>query len=196
MGLARRAGREEPRGRDRRPGDWPAYPTKRGFDYYFGYVRHVDGHWHYPKEDGRQVWENDREVSADLAGCYTTDLFTARAKKWITDAAGRASGAAVLPLPGLRYAAREAAASARALSRGRRARRAACSGSGKPGAMINTANGTPDSYIHPDYAKRPGTTTTIPPRRSSRGPMSISAMPPTCGASTIAWAICSRCSKT
>jgi arylsulfatase A-like enzyme len=63
------------------PNDWPGYPTKRGFDYYFGYVRHVDGHWHYPKEDQRQVWENEREVSADLAGCYTTDLFTACAKR-------------------------------------------------------------------------------------------------------------------
>jgi hypothetical protein len=28
---------------------WPAYPTKRGFDFYFGYVRHQDGHFHYPK---------------------------------------------------------------------------------------------------------------------------------------------------
>ena len=32
------------------PAAWPAYPTKRGFDYFFGYARHVDGHEHYPKE--------------------------------------------------------------------------------------------------------------------------------------------------
>lgn len=67
------------------PADWPGYPTKRGFDFYFGYVRHKDGHFHYPKEDGREVWENEREVSSGLDLCYTTDLFTARAKRWIVD---------------------------------------------------------------------------------------------------------------
>ena len=67
------------------PASWPAYPTKRGFDFYFGYVRHQDGHFHNPKEDRREVWENDREVSGDLDLCYTTDLFTARAKKWIVE---------------------------------------------------------------------------------------------------------------
>ena len=43
------------------PQTWPAYPTKRGFDYFFGYVRHTDGHEHYPKEGPYtwtlQVWE-------------------------------------------------------------------------------------------------------------------------------------------
>jgi arylsulfatase A-like enzyme len=29
---------------------WPAHPLKRGFDYYYGYIRHSDGHEHYPKE--------------------------------------------------------------------------------------------------------------------------------------------------
>ncbi len=48
-------------------------------------MRHRDGHFHYPKADKREVWENDREVSAGLDLCYTTDLFTARAKKWIAD---------------------------------------------------------------------------------------------------------------
>ena len=64
---------------------WPAYPTKRGFDYYYGYVRHGDGHRHYPVEDSKEVWENDNEVSAGLELCYTTDLFTARSKQWIID---------------------------------------------------------------------------------------------------------------
>lgn len=78
-----RDGHTETRGGS--PQSWPAYPTKRGFDFYFGYVRHVDGHFHYPKEDGREVWENNQEISAGLDGCYTTDLFTARAKRWITE---------------------------------------------------------------------------------------------------------------
>jgi arylsulfatase A-like enzyme len=63
----------------------PAYPTRRGFDHYFGYVAHRDGHAHYPKEDGNQLWENDREISEDLDLCYTADLFTAHAKKWIVE---------------------------------------------------------------------------------------------------------------
>ncbi|MCB1131274.1 MAG: sulfatase-like hydrolase/transferase, partial [Verrucomicrobiae bacterium] len=71
------------------PATWPAYPTKRGFDFYHGYVRHQDGHEHYPKEGlyrgAKEVWENNTEISAGLDKCYTTDLFTARAKKWIAD---------------------------------------------------------------------------------------------------------------
>lgn len=70
------------------PSAWEAYPTKRGFDYFFGYVRHVDGHNHYPAHQApnrppMELYENDREISQQLAGCYTTDLFTAVAKKWI-----------------------------------------------------------------------------------------------------------------
>ena len=78
------------------PQTWEAYPTKRGFDYYYGYVRHMDGHEHYPKEGARsfprQVWENNNEVSAGLDHCYTADLFTARAKKWIADQPQRIRG--------------------------------------------------------------------------------------------------------
>ena len=48
-------------GAGRNPTEWPAYPTKRGFDYFFGYARHKDGHEHYPKEglyDGpKEVWD-------------------------------------------------------------------------------------------------------------------------------------------
>ena len=78
---------------------WTTYPTRRGFDYFYGTVRHRDGHFHYPKEDGREIWENEREVSAGLDRCYTTDLFTARAKGWIVDQ--RAARPAILPLPRL-----------------------------------------------------------------------------------------------
>src|ERR1035437_5716860 len=55
-------------GRGANPAAWPAYPTKRGFDDYFGYVRHADGHEHYPKEGlyrkPKEVWENEREISS------------------------------------------------------------------------------------------------------------------------------------
>ena len=75
---------------------WPAYPTKRGFDEFFGTVPHRAGHVHYPADEwplgdskGHRskvnFWHNDKEISEDLDKCYTTDLYTAYAKKWITD---------------------------------------------------------------------------------------------------------------
>ena len=133
------------------PESWVAYPTRRGFDFYFGYVRHVDGHFHYPKEDGREVWENDREVSADLDKCYTSDLFTARAKKWITDqrAAHPAqpffiylaydTPHAKLQNPPCPYPAGGGL-------------KGGVQWTGKPHAMLNTATGEVDSYMFPDYA--------------------------------------------
>ena len=52
---------------------WPAHPLKRGFDSYYGYMRHKDGHEHYPFEgiyDGKkQVWSDYKEVSAGLSKC-------------------------------------------------------------------------------------------------------------------------------
>ena len=136
--------------RSKKKGDpkfWPSYPTKRGFDFFHGYVRHRDGHMHYPLEDKKEVWENDREISADLAKCFTTDLFTARAKKWITDQKEAEpekpfflylaydTPHAILQLPpspfpkeGLKWL-------------------------GQKGKMINSAVGKKDSYTHPDYVK-------------------------------------------
>ncbi len=134
-----------------KPAEWPAYPTKRGFDDYFGSVRHVDGHWHYPKEDGRQVWENDREVSADLVGCYTADLFTARAKKWIVD-----QHAAHAQQPFFLYLAYDTPHAKLQLPAAPYPAGGGTKGGvqwlGKPGKMINTADGKPDSFVHPDYA--------------------------------------------
>lgn len=133
------------------PSDWPGYPTKRGFDYFFGYVRHLDGHWHYPKEDGRQVWENDREVSSGLTGCYTTDLFTARGKQWIID---RRSGHPIQPF--FLYLAYDTPHAKLQLPPGEYPRGSGLYGGlqwlGKPGVTIDSAGGEPDSYMHPDYA--------------------------------------------
>ncbi|MEX2511591.1 MAG: sulfatase-like hydrolase/transferase [Cyclobacteriaceae bacterium] len=72
------------------PSTWEAYPTKRGFDYFFGYVRRRDGHNHYPAHDvadrgPMELYDGNEEISGMLEGCYTTDLFTARAKKYIQD---------------------------------------------------------------------------------------------------------------
>ena len=156
--------------------DWPAHPLNRGFDYYYGYMRHGDGHEHYPKEqlyrggggdegggkrgknkqteDGGSkihVWEDKTDVTAALDKCYTTDLFAARAKKWIIDHVKTAPAQpffiylaydtphAVLELPTQAYP------TGGGLKGG-------LQWIGTPGRMINTASGVPDSYMHPDYA--------------------------------------------
>jgi arylsulfatase A-like enzyme len=137
-------------GQGNSPETWPAYPTKRGFDLFFGYVRHKDGHAHYPKEDRKELWENEREISAGLDRCYTTDLFTARAKKWIADQRRERpeqpfflylaydTPHAKLQLPPCAYPAGGGA-------------KGGVQWLGKPGQMINTAAGAVDAYIHPDY---------------------------------------------
>lgn len=136
--------------------DWPAHPIKRGFDYYYGYIRHGDGHEHYPKEGiytgAKEVYENYTEVSAGLDKCYTADLWTAAAKRWII---GQKQGEnsdqpffvylaydtphAVLELPTQAYP------EGGGLTGG-------LQWLGEPGHMINTASGDVDSYFHPDYA--------------------------------------------
>lgn len=150
------------------PATWPAYPTKRGFDYFFGYVRHKDGHEHYPREglyDGaKEVWDNKTEVSAGLAKCYTLDLWTARAKQWIVDHQRTNSTQpfflylaydtphAVLEFPTQSYPAGGG-------------RKGGLQWLGQPGHMINTASGEIDSWCHPEYREatyRAGTNSTAP----------------------------------
>jgi arylsulfatase A-like enzyme len=134
---------------------WPAYPTKRGFDFYFGYVRHRDGHEHYPKEglyrEAKEVWDNNREISAQLDKCYTTDLWTARAKKWILD--HNSTNAAQPFFMYLAYDTPHAVIElpTQAFPSGRGAK-GGLQWLGTPGHMINTATGTIDSWMHPDYA--------------------------------------------
>ncbi|WP_146400284.1 sulfatase-like hydrolase/transferase [Planctomycetes bacterium CA13] len=145
---------------DQSPANWSAYPTKRGFDEYFGYVRHVDGHQHYPADSWplgnspthiapKQVWHNDREVSGDLTGCYTADLFTAFTKQAIIDHAKKPSAEpffmmlafdtphAALQLPTMAYPEGDGVDGGMQWI-------------GKPAHMINTASPNIDCYRHPD----------------------------------------------
>ncbi|WP_044302208.1 sulfatase-like hydrolase/transferase [Rhodopirellula sallentina] len=140
---------------------WSAYPTKRGFDDFFGYVRHADGHLHYPaaswplgNSEGhrtpKEFWHNDQEISQQLERCYTTDLFTAYAKKWITAKARDTASQpfflylaydtphAALQVPTMAYP------SGRGLEGG-------IQWGGKDGEMINTARGTIDSFRYPEF---------------------------------------------
>ena len=70
---------------DRSPELEPGHPLLRGFDYFYGYTGHVDGHYHYPLKGNRPMYDGYKDVTDRLAKCYTTDLFTARTKKWIVD---------------------------------------------------------------------------------------------------------------
>ncbi len=134
--------------------DWPAHPLNRGFDYYLGYIRHRDGHEHYPKEGiyrgSKEVWENNTNIAGDLDKAYTADLWTAAAKRYVTQQAQATEKSpfflylaydtphAVLELPTQAYPA------GGGLDGG-------LQWTGQPGQMINTANGTVDSYIYPEY---------------------------------------------
>jgi len=143
------------------PANWSAYPTKRGFDYYYGYVRHADGHQHYPAnrweigdsdkhKEKKEVWENGTEVSSGLTKCYTGDLFTAKAKHIIKDRTQSNPNQpfflflaydiphAALQLPTMAYP------DGNGLNGGMQ-------WLGTPGNMINTAAGTIDSYRDPLY---------------------------------------------
>ena len=143
------------------PEEWPAYPTKRGFDEFYGYVRHVDGHVHYPNHEwpignseshrtGKEVWHDNEEVSASLDKCYTTDLFTAFAKKWIVDHRRENAGQ-----PFFIYLAYDTPHAALQVPTQAYPEGGGLNGGlqwiGDHGRMINTASGEIDSWIHPEY---------------------------------------------
>ena len=146
------------------PAGWSGYPTKRGFDEFFGSVRHADGHVHYPAEkwplgnskghrSKKEVWFNNKEVSADLQKCYSTDLFTAKSKQWIIDhqqstpdkpfflCLNYDTPHAALQIPTVAYPAGKGV-------------KGGLQWVGKPGKMVNTATGKIDSFRHPDYVNQ------------------------------------------
>lgn len=74
----------------------PAHPLHRGFDRFFGYLFHVDGHEHYPANgttDKRAFLCDDfRQVTDASLDLYTTDVWTAFAKQTIVERAAAADG--------------------------------------------------------------------------------------------------------
>ena len=142
-------------GKDITPPFWPAHPLKRGFDYFLGYIRHRDGHEHYPKEGvyrgQKEVWENYVNIADYLDKCYTADLWTAAAKRWITDHEKKDG-----KRPFFIYLAYDTPHAVLELPTGPYPAGGGLHGGlqwlGTPGHMINTADGTVDSWTYPDYA--------------------------------------------
>ena len=68
-------------------------PHQRGFNYFYGILDHLAGHFHYPSESrdifeyngyaSNPEWKNIKDKVPQTA--YSTDLFAARAKQWIVD---------------------------------------------------------------------------------------------------------------
>ena len=122
---------------------YPGHPLRHGFQEFFGFLEHTSGHTYYhdAKKPLRDGWD---DVTAQYQDIYSTDLFTARAKQFITD---RATAHANEPfflclaytaihnplhVPGNAYPA----------------------GAGKTGGLQWPLAPTPvarDTWIHPDY---------------------------------------------
>lgn len=62
-----------------------SHPLNHGFDDYFGYLNHVAGHEHYPRNGTTEkeafIYEGKERISTGMEKVYTTDIFTARAKR-------------------------------------------------------------------------------------------------------------------
>lgn len=122
----------------------PGRPNLRGFDYFYGYMKHGDGHQHYPGNGGTVV-EQTSEVTTGLDHAYTTDLWTAKAKQVIQD---RVANHPATPF--FVYIAYDAPH-----ARLQVPTQAYPAGSGTSGGLswpLNTNSGTNDSYIHPSYS--------------------------------------------
>jgi arylsulfatase A-like enzyme len=137
-------------------GDWPAHPLKRGFDNFLGYMRHMDGHEHYPLEaiysqnKPIEVWNGYKNITSDLDKFNTTDLWTAYAKKWIWEHQSRNRSQ-----PFFMYLAYDCPHAVLELPTGPYPAGGGATGGmkwlGKAGHMITTAENNIDSYIYPEY---------------------------------------------
>ncbi|HVI43736.1 MAG TPA: sulfatase-like hydrolase/transferase [Chitinophaga sp.] len=134
--------------------EWTAHPLKRGFDQYYGYIRHADGHEHYPHEGLyrgiKEMYDDTTNVTAGLEKCYTGDLWTARAKQWIVSHAAKQQ-----QVPFFMYLSFDTPHATIELPTQEYPKGSGLHGGlqwlGTPGHMINTASGTVDSWIAPVF---------------------------------------------
>lgn len=133
------------------------HPLLRGFDEFFGYLFHLEGHNHYPQGDANGIYLHDgfNAIASGTDKVYTTDVWTAKAKKVIADHVTQSTDNpfflylaydcphAQLQVPTQAYPA------GMGLNGGLQ-----WTGPGGATPYVNTAAGTPNSWIHPDYADK------------------------------------------
>ncbi len=134
-----------------------AHPLKRGFDRFFGYLYHIQGHQHYPQNGTTRhkayFTDGYKNITANTDLTYTTDVFTAKAKQWIVAHEetnpkqpffmylAYDTPHAILQVPTQAYP------KGGGVSGG-----VQWTGNNPKTPLVNTASGTRDAYIHPDYA--------------------------------------------
>jgi len=64
--------------------NYPGHPLRHGFDEFFGFLPHNAGHTYY-HDPSKPLHEDFTEVTPAYTNIYSTDLFTARAKKFIRE---------------------------------------------------------------------------------------------------------------
>jgi arylsulfatase A-like enzyme len=134
--------------------NWPAHPLKKGFDHYFGYIRHADGHEHYPVEGvyrgSKEVYDG-YDIVEGLDKSYTGDLFTAKAKDYIISHQKENPAQ-----PFFMYLAYDTPHAVTELPTQEYPAGGGLDGGlkwlGIPGNMINTASGEVDSFTYPEFA--------------------------------------------
>ena len=126
--------------------DHPAHPLRRGFDEFYGVLGHGDAHFHYPGNSGK-IMDGFTPVTRGLDSAYDTDLYAARAKKFIID---RASASPRQPF--FLYLAFTAPHFYHELPT-----QAYPAGRGLNGGLtwpLNTNSGQTNSWYYPDYATK------------------------------------------
>ncbi|MDB4434478.1 hypothetical protein N9142_05010, partial [Akkermansiaceae bacterium] len=84
------------------------HPLDRGFDDFFGYLFHGDGHEHYPQNGTTNktahIYDQYQQVKNASIDLYTTDAWTAYAKKAIVEETNDGDGQPIAGLPELEKA--------------------------------------------------------------------------------------------
>ncbi|HEY3863350.1 MAG TPA: sulfatase-like hydrolase/transferase [Verrucomicrobiae bacterium] len=126
--------------------DYPGHPLRHGFDEFYGVLAHGAAHFHYPGNSGK-IMDMFTPVTSGLAGAYDTDLYAARAKKFIRERAEKSPAQ-----PFFLYLAFTAPHFFEELPT-----QAYPEGRGLHGGLqwpLNTIAPATNSWYHPDYAKQ------------------------------------------
>ena len=126
------------------PAAIPGHPLQHGFDEFFGFVDHAAGHVYYHDAE-HPLYQDYTNVTASCSNIYSTDLFFARAKKFISD-----HESADPSQPFFLYLAPTAVHAALQVPGG-----PFPAGSGIHGGLqwpLTPTPATADTWIHPDYA--------------------------------------------